>query len=579
MSCHQGIESAGKGHALACSVCHLLPKDRGRALQDHSEILDNPADLNVAEKICAPCHQKELEAFQSGLHLSLAGMINQTRYLFGAQERAYPPIFGAGGALKPLPPSTSSPEQPAGLVDDLLRRKCLRCHVSAVGAEKYPPYRGRGCAACHVLYASDGKYHGQDKALDQSAKGSPKVHGLTSNIPDSQCLKCHRPNYVGSDAHGLFERDYDSFFQKAVLGKDSVQEHPQGPFHVLSRDIHIEKGLKCLDCHSQEDVMGDGRLAGFALDSPGTTCRDCHGGFEEQGPDTEVDGLKRQGENWIFAARNGTAKRVPLFAANTPSHNPQNHSRLRCSACHARWTAHDYGLSLQRQDGGDFEVWTYLLRQGDSRLFQELERLLAYPKQKPVARDLLSGKKKTGIWLKGYRFRRWENLVLGVDHRNRISLMRPLHQYQISYVDARGKVVLDSVIPHRAGGRELGWAFMPFVPHTTAPRGRPCETCHGNTMAAGRGLSWMEELKAGPDFALLRPQSPPLSGMRLLNESEQRRLLNPDSSYGLKTFEQKKILLRPLDSVMNSSLGIQTQIRDHEWPESSASQKPGVGKP
>ncbi|MDZ7761474.1 MAG: hypothetical protein U5L00_14625 [Desulfovermiculus sp.] len=499
----------------------------------------NPARLSSAQEICFPCHQSQVENFQTSLHATLAGMINQTRFLFGAQARAFPPVYGAGGSLPLIPAGKTRIQEPAGLVDDLLRRKCLGCHVEAAEAEHAPPYRSRGCAACHVIYASDGRYHGQDQAIDGSRIGYPKVHGLTADIPDSQCLKCHRPNYAGSDAHGLFERDFDSFFQEAVLGDRPAHQGPHGAVHILAKDVHIRRDLMCVDCHSQDDVMGDGRLAGFALDSPGTSCQECHGGFARLEPNPEVEGLHIEAGAWYLDARDGSRRPVPLFEPDSPSHDPDVHSRLRCSACHAQWTAHDYGLSLQRQDGGDFRVWTYLIRQGDPRLEAELEKLLADADRTPTSLDLVTGKRGQGVWLKGYRFRRWENMVLGVDHQDRISLLRPLHQYRISYVDEQSLVLLDSVIPQRGDGRGAGWAFMPFVPHTTAEQGRPCETCHGQTMAAGLGWSENKGLTAGTDFGLLRPSPPAIDSMRLLNKAERRRLLEPKRDMG-KSFSRPK---------------------------------------
>ena len=555
LSCHRGVESPGSGHTFGCPVCHLHRLDRGRPLDDHSPILVNPSRMATAEQVCGQCHQDDVETFQTSLHLTLAGMINQTRFLFGAQASAVPAVYGAGGALEPLPHSPPDPAEPGDLVDDLLRRKCLQCHVSAVGAAGNPPYRARGCAACHVPYAADGRYRGNDQSIDRSSAGHPRVHGLTADIPDAQCLKCHRPNYVGSDGHGLFERDYDSFFQEAVLGEVPAQDMPQGAFHGLARDVHQERGMSCLDCHHKQDVMGDGHRAAFALDSPGTTCQDCHGGFSDAGPNPEVEGLQNLNGTWFFQDRQGRNRLLPIFRATSPSHDPAVHSRLRCSSCHARWIGHDYGLSLQRQDGGDFRVWTYLTRQGDPGLLTELNRLLADPEGSPTSRDLLTGETTTGLWLKGYRFRRWENRVLGVDHQNRISLMKPLHQYQVSYVDRAGSVLLDSEIPIRGDGQAPGWAFMPSVPHTTGSQGRPCETCHRNPVAAGLGLAWDGELEAGPDFDLLHPSPPAVPGMRLLNPRERDRLLEPGSGYGQRFFKQKQGLLESLGPGLKQTPG------------------------
>lgn len=545
LRCHQGIESAGKGHDFACSLCHVLPQDRDQTLEDHSRIMRNPARLSSAPEICSPCHQSRVQDFQTSLHTTLAGMINQTRFLFGAQAKASLPVYGAGGNLPLLPSAKERIARPADLVDDLLRRKCLRCHVEAAGSELIPPYRSRGCAACHVLYTADGRYQGQDQAIDRSQKGYPKVHGLTADIPDSQCLKCHQPNYAGSDAHGLFERDYDSFFQEAILGNRPAHEYTQGAVHSLAQDVHTQRGLQCVDCHSRDDVMGDGRPAAFALDSPGTSCQECHGGFTGSEPNPEVEGLQIESGKWFFKAQDKTRRRIPRFVPDTPSHDPRVHSRLRCSACHAQWTAHDYGLSLQRQDGGDFRVWTYLTRQGDPRVEEELEKLLDDADRTPASRDLLTGGKHRGVWLKGYRFRRWENLVLGVDHQGRISLLRPLHQYQVSYVDEQGRVLLDSTIPERGDRQGPGWAFMPYVPHTTARQGRPCQTCHNNPTAAGLGLFEEHQLAAGTDFDLLRPSPPAINSMRLLNAAERDRLLDPQAGYGQKFFQTHKYFSFP----------------------------------
>ena len=541
-NCHQGLASAGIGHDFACEKCHLRPEHRGPVLEDHALVLGNPAGPETFRTVCGKCHAREVADFQTSLHMTLAGMVNQTRFLLGAQARAYPPVYGAGGALPLIPPPVDSPDDPADLADDLLRRRCLRCHVNALVDPDQPPYRGRGCAACHVVYAEDGRYHGRDASLDREATGRPARHGLTADIADAACLVCHRPNYTGADAHGWFERDYDSFFQEAILEGLPARERGQFAGHTLSRDLHIQRGLGCRDCHDRADVMGDGMVRGFALETPRIRCQDCHGGFREQRPDCSLEQIAGSDGVWWLTDQKGLRHRLPLFTSNTFAHDPEVHADLRCSACHAQWSYLDFGLSLLRKDSPGFRDWTYLTAQGDPGISSALQELVQTPDLAPESRDALSGASAPGIWLKGYRFRRWESRPLGRDHQGRFTIFRPRHQYRISYVNAAGTITLDSQIPERGDGLGRGWAFMPSVPHTTAPEGRSCETCHMNPEAAGQGLDLdvPSDASGMQDLGLRRPWPPVIPPMRLLQAVEQERLLQPSNRFQKRFFQVKK---------------------------------------
>ncbi len=47
------------------------------------------------------------------------------------------------------------------------------------------------------------------------------------------------------------------------------------PVHML--DIHIEKGMHCVDCHFVQDVHGNGRLQREVRAAIEIACEDCHG--------------------------------------------------------------------------------------------------------------------------------------------------------------------------------------------------------------------------------------------------------------------------------------------------------------
>jgi len=59
--------------------------------------------------------------------------------------------------------------------------------------------------------------------------------------------------------------------QKAVSG----EAQPGLPVHL--KDIHIEKGMQCVDCHFRNDSHGNGNLYGEPRDAIEIDCVDCHG--------------------------------------------------------------------------------------------------------------------------------------------------------------------------------------------------------------------------------------------------------------------------------------------------------------
>ena len=527
LRCHKGIEPISPAHPFKCAACHLRPENRqGKALTEHRGIVRNPSAPGNMEIFCIKCHKREIKQVRNSLHSTMAGIINQTRYLWGAQTRSAPAIYGLSGPLKPLPETDPSlyPETPAMLVDDFLRRRCLRCHIHTKGPEGPGLYRGTGCAACHVPYNNDGRYRGRDQAIDRSKKGYPAKHVFTKLIPNAQCLHCHNRNHVGADYEGLFEHDYNDAYQSPmVTGK--LREATYGlNYHHLARDIHAKKGLWCIDCHTRKDVMGNGHLYSYEMAVPKRSCTDCHGGFNSA-PDLTNRAIRRVSEGFLFLSKNhGKKHRLCLFSPNSMGHRVRAHAKVRCSACHAQWSYQDYGLSVMREDVINDYKWWNLTAQGDPYLQKNLKKYVESPDTVyPVSMDRLSGRENLGIWSAGWRFRRWEQMPLGVDHTGRYAILRPFYQYLISYIDRQGNCMLDSVAPSRGDGTGKGWAFMPYVPHTTSPFGRGCNACHQNRVAAGLGIQ--EEITIDN---VLTIQSPPaIEGMRLLNREEQRKLLQP----------------------------------------------------
>jgi hypothetical protein len=458
-------------------------------------------------------------------------VINQTRFLWGAQDTAVPAVYGIKGPLKPLPdPDLSkNPKKPENLVDDFLRRRCLRCHIHTRGPGGTGFYRATGCAACHMHYSNDGLYRGKDRAISKSKTGYPLKHTWTRQIPNEQCLHCHHQNHVGADYEGLFEHDYsDDFRSPLVQGKPKPKTHGLD-YHHLSKDVHFERGLWCIDCHTKNDVMGNGHSYSYEMEVPKRSCTDCHGGFGEHLPDLSISAIFRAPDGFSFISRNSGQKHpLPLFSAASAAHRIDAHRKVRCSACHAQWSYQDYGLSVMREEIIKDYKWINRTVQGDRELEKELKLhtekdVVGYP----VSTDWLSGEKRSGIWSMGWRFKRWEPMPLGVDQMGRFAVLRPRYQYLISDVNETGQVSLDSIVPQRGDGSGKGWAFMPYVPHTIAPFGRGCFSCHRNRVSAGLG----PEEKPTMDTRLTIPSPPAVNTMRLLNAREKKKLFQPGAKW------------------------------------------------
>lgn len=60
------------------------------------------------------------------------------------------------------------------------------------------------------------------------------------------------------------------------------KQRPDTPVHLM--DIHLEKGMHCIDCHFNQDVHGNTKLYGEVRAAIEITCEDCHGDTIESVP-------------------------------------------------------------------------------------------------------------------------------------------------------------------------------------------------------------------------------------------------------------------------------------------------------
>jgi hypothetical protein len=173
-------------------------------------------------------------------------------------------------------------------------------------------------------------------------------------------------------------------------------------YAVHLRDIHLEKGMHCVDCHFAQDVHGDGNLYAEPRAAIEIDCRDCHGTREARsdlrpsGPaareerylddgetpwgarrfeivESEEGGVQvvqrsmlTEGLEWLIPQVIDSLDRNERAAA----HHDTIHTvgEMTCYSCHSSWTTSCFGCHLSMRsnekkpnlhnEGGDSRNWT-----------------------------------------------------------------------------------------------------------------------------------------------------------------------------------------------------------------------------
>lgn len=427
--CHTTVLDAN--HQLSCTVCHHGNSGTREKSEAHVALLARPAHPGSFAITCGTCHALQTKTVPEAGHFTLHNAINLTRSAFGASEKI--------PSLQDIPLS-AEPENIGQLADDMLRRRCLRCHLFSPGDDYAATRRGTGCAACHLEY-----------------KGGRLVSHVFSPQPsDDRCLSCHYSNRVGFDYYGRFEHDFNVEYRTPYSAAAST-DRPYGvEYHELSPDVHQQRGMICVDCHRGELMQAPAQ--GQAIG-----CADCHDSkvLQIQLPVdvTLVDGqyrLRSRGDNRDHP--------LPLMRDMAHAENPE----VSCQACHAQWGFNDSTTHLLRSDLDEYEDWARLTVQGSSALEALLENNLDFDNEElpPVSIDQITGEQRPGLWYMGFAMRRWENVSLGRDENGRISVMRPMLRLALSWVDTEGNIRFNNASSTAAND---GW--LPYTPHTTGPAG------------------------------------------------------------------------------------------------------------
>jgi hypothetical protein len=600
-------EKAGHGDN-DCIVCHggnpkSMVKERAhrgtvsyfKAHKGPKAFYPAPGSPRVNEHTCGMCHREQVMAQNTALMQTEQGIIQGVLWGFGALEgqehglgthaaknpedphmrlgtqqyRAYmkklsalePQVFSKKTtALPSAPTAVEVAMDPQLAVYTYLRQECLQCHTGTKGHKERGGFRGVGCASCHIPYAGSGLYEGGDKTIKKepghllvhtiqsSRKAKVKVGGIEySGVPVQTCAVCHsRGKRIGSSYRGLIETTH------------SVTSDVQGGFQRdaktflhMQEDVHYKKGMLCQDCHTSNDLHGDGFLGGTTLASVEIECQDCHGttkaypwelplGYSDEFNTTSRSGKERgtatslaaylehathydAKEGYLLSARGNPLPNVvkegkdvivhlasgkdikmkPLKAlkeeeklsveALAAMERISVHTeKMECYACHAVWAPQYYGGHVKIDYSGGKKNVDRLAAShtGSLRGMHDREK------------HLIDGKvTETHAYL------RWEDPSLSRNGEGRISPTIPGFQAAVTVIGKEGGALLKNhvfKVPNAEGTDREGSnaiTMTPVQPHTVAKTSRSCESCHTSAKAMGYGIG---DGKLGTDPSQVR---------------------------------------------------------------------------
>ncbi len=277
LACHGKTEGLDAAHLrIGCASCHAgdpFTLDAGRA---HAGMVLVPGNLADAGRTCgqAACHAGVPTRIEHSIMTTMAGVITVDRRVIGSARGEAPP------------PDDAPPPDAAHLgttaADAHLRELCVSCHLGQAKTEWGPivqESRGGGCNACHLVYDAAGvaeltRYLAAKEA--GAKREAPRRHpSLTVNPSNEHCFGCHsRSSRISSSYEGWHE-----LRGEPPPGMDPAQVRKLDDGRYFQRvvaDVHHERGLECIDCHTANEIMGIGATVARKTDQLRVGCADCH---------------------------------------------------------------------------------------------------------------------------------------------------------------------------------------------------------------------------------------------------------------------------------------------------------------
>ena len=354
---------------------------------------------------------------------------------------------------------------------------------------------------------------------DTTFLGDVGTPAFNKTLADTQFADFHGHGWV---FRAVYKRDRRGNLLDANDTRISHDDPDRFAKAVHLKDIHLEKGMQCNDCHFGQDNHGNGRLYGETRNAVEIDCVDCHGTIDQKatlitsGPAAPdggtalaalrtpwkerrfewIDGLLYQrsmsdpGLKWEvvqtvdtitpghphYSEQSRYAKTIQKDgrwgAVGTPDTLAHPNDRMTCFACHTSWTPTCFGCHLS---------------------------MVANRKMPMLHNEGLVTRNWTAY---NFQVLRDDSFFLGRDGtvtRNRIAPVRSACAILVSSQNQQRDWLYYMQQTVSAEGYS-GQAFSTFVPHTVrAKETKQCADCH--VSADGTNNAWMANvLMQGTNF-------------------------------------------------------------------------------
>jgi hypothetical protein len=281
LTCHADLPEISPSHPIdsfGCVICHGGERLALDANLAHSSMRggSNPSDLSVVEESCGGdnCHsgspdeeRDHIQRVTTSIQSSYTGAITNIRYSYGAQSELFPLFAISAVEDTTLPSATGilrldrfNPAQESNVAVQTFGEKCLTCHLQAQPSEDAGYERFTGCSACHTPQFET-NFVGSGSG-NLSANG---LHSLTTAIPYSQCNTCHN--------QGNYDLSTMTFVERSDLPTDRLHDY----YQPIGEFTQCEYTLDCIDCHTRNEVMGNGDIYANQAVVQYIQCKTCHG--------------------------------------------------------------------------------------------------------------------------------------------------------------------------------------------------------------------------------------------------------------------------------------------------------------
>lgn len=448
LSCHtkEKLDGAHDSLVVGCSPCHLgnaLAIDKDKA---HAGMVLNPGDLRVVGKTCGVegCHPADVHKVKNSLMATNRGILSTLLYYWGEREHQNADI-----TVEQLLKSGET-----SLALDYYRKLCGTCHLwkqknDLPGAPAFFNEKGGGCSACHYILPPGTPRNTVTSELSEKAQAEAKKnrpHPLViKQAPEENCIRCHnRSGRIGLSYIGVYEAEgYGTPYEK---GQHSAQRLAGDRFYLkIAPDVHHVKGMVCIDCHTRDEIMGDGTSYAHYEEQLEITCQSCHaakpGITRKQKP---LSNVSQKQERFVLTGKIDGKER-PLAPPDPLACLAPSHKRVTCESCHSTWVPQCYGCHAKRD-------------------------------KRETHLDKLTLKETPGWWEEGRSYIRYEKPMLAV-WGDKVVVVTPGCQDLVTLIDEKGA----------SEGGFNRFTMAAINPHTIQAKGRSCKDCHAEPKTIGLG--------------------------------------------------------------------------------------------